>query len=275
MKKYLFASLSLVTPFVLSNAFAANTTTFTAAQQEKIGEIAAQYIINHPEVLIQAGQKLQQQQMKAQEKQQITAVLHAKKQLLSDPKTPTVGPSNAKVAVVEFFDYQCVFCSKVAPAIEKIMKDNPKVKFVFKDFPIFGQRWPTSTYAAEVGLVAYKQGGAKMYMNYHNGIYATGKDEGKLTNKDVDMVAKKAGVDLTKDKTLLSAGKTPPPSIQANFQLAGEALGLRGTPALVIMPTSGANEKNVTVFAGYPANPQGGTAAAVTAIQQAIDKASQ
>ncbi|ODN41815.1 DsbA family protein [Piscirickettsia litoralis] len=273
MKKYLISSL--IAPFALSSAFAASTTPFTPAQQEKIGEIAAQYIIDHPEVLIKASQKLQEQQMKAQEKQQITAAIKASKQLLNDPKTPVVGPKDAKVAVIEFFDYQCAYCSKVAPAIEKVMTDNPKIKFVFKDFPIFGQRWPTSTYAAEMGLVAYKQGGAKMYIAYHNGIYATGKDEGKLTNKDVDAVAKKAGVNLNKDKALLSAGKTPPPSIQANFQLAGGELGFRGTPAIIVMPTSGANENNVTVFAGYPANPQEGTPAAAAAIQQAIDKASQ
>ena len=56
--------------------------------------------------------------------------------LLNDADTPAFGPENARVAVIEFFDYQCIHCSSVAPELEKVMKTHPDVRYVFKEWPI-------------------------------------------------------------------------------------------------------------------------------------------
>lgn len=211
---------------------------------------------------------------KEQEKKTTSQVIQDSSQLINDPNTPHVGPKDAKVAVIEFFDYQCAFCSLVAPAIEQSMTHNPNVKFVFKDYPIFGQRWPESYYAADVGLVAFQQGGSALYKKYHDGIFATGHDEGKLTKDDINQAAKQAGVDLSKaNKDAL--GDTPstlPETILKSSQL-GQKLGFQGTPAIIVMPTQNATIDNTTIFFGYPANPQAGPKAAAAAIDAAIMKA--
>ncbi len=193
------------------------------------------------------------------------AALKYSNELLNDAATPTVGPKDAKVAVVEFFDYNCAFCSKVAPQVEKLMATNTKVKFIFKNYPIFASRFESSQYAAEVGQLAYKQGGAKLYIAYHNGVYATGKDEGKLKNSDVDNVAKMVGIKLSTNKAELTNAKIED-QIKSNIKLAGKNLGLFGTPAFIIMPTSGANAMNTTVVPGF---------ASEQSLQEAITKASK
>lgn len=209
-------------------------------------------------------QKAQVQQQQEQTKMQ-AAVLEQSAKLLNDPNTPTVGPNDAKVAVIEFFDYQCAYCSKVAPEIEALIPANPNVKFIFKDYPIFAERWEASKYAAEVGLAAYQQGGADLYIKYHNAIFATGKDEGKLKNVDIDTVAKQVGVKLSANKSELTGANTED-QIKSNMTLASKDLGIMGTPAFIIMPTTGANASNTTVVPGF---------ASEESLQQAIDKASK
>ena len=114
--------------------------------------------------------------------------------LLQDPDTPAFGPEKAKVAVIEFFDYQCVFCNRFAPELEKVMKAQPDVRYVFKEWPIFGSRWPESLQAAQQGLSVWKQKGAQAYVTYHNALYATGHNEGALTESDIRAAASKAGL---------------------------------------------------------------------------------
>ncbi|MFH0258513.1 DsbA family protein [Vibrio rumoiensis] len=235
----------LILPFALAvvsqGASAANTTTFTPEQEAKIGEIAAQYLVDHPEFLIQASQKLQQKQLEEQANAQKSAVLSNKEKLLNDASTPFTGPKTAKVNVIEFFDYQCVYCYRISSTIESLQKQYPEVRFIFKETPIFGSRWEPSKYAAQMGLEVFAQKGSKAYEQYHNGIYATGLNEGKLTKTAVDTQAKKAGVALEQFK--------PTENYQKNLQLFSQ-LGFKGTPALVVLPTEGATTENTYVING-------------------------
>lgn len=59
-------------------------------------------------------------------------------QIQNDPVAPTVNPKGADVTLVMFTDYQCPFCRKVHPVLEQLQRDDPKVKIVYRDWPIFG-----------------------------------------------------------------------------------------------------------------------------------------
>ncbi|WP_119343276.1 thioredoxin domain-containing protein [Facilibium subflavum] len=231
---------------------------FEAGSQGKDGKFDMQK-------MQQIMQNFQQQLMAKQQQKQVAAVLDNTKMLLNNPQTPVVGPKDAKVAVIEFFDYNCMFCSKIAPVMEKIMDNNPNVKYVFKEFPIFGKRWDSSQYGAEMGIATYMLKGSEGYLKYHNAVFATGDDEGKLTIEEIKKAAQNAGVDLDKAQTLIKAKKVTE-NIDQDMQLGLKELGIQGTPAIIVMPVSGANAQNTTVIPGYA--PQ-------SSIQSAIDKASK
>lgn len=229
---------------------------FTPAQEARIGEIAKDYLLAHPEVLAEVSQKLQAQQQEKQQQAMTTAVIQHQEALLNDKGTPSYGPADAKVTVVEFFDYQCIYCARLAPELGKVIKANPKVRFVFKEFPIFGQRWPASLNAAKTGLQVWKQKGADAYLNYHNAIYATGHNEGKLTDADISAAAEAVKFDA----------KTAP-DVQGTLDginTLAQELGFSGTPALVVLPSAGTSADNVTVIPGYTG---------ATPLQQAISHA--
>lgn len=213
---------------------------FSPEQEARIGEIAADYLVSHPEILVTVSQKLQEQQEARKQKMFALSVMENQANLLHDPDTPAYGPDNAKVAVIEFFDYQCVFCSRFAPELEKVMKAQPDVRYLFKEWPIFGGRWEASLQAAQQGLTVWQKKGPQAYVTYHNAIYATGHNEGKLTAEDIHGAASKAGLaaSVPGDHTA---------SLEKNSNLA-EALGLTGTPGIVVMPVSGATPDTITVF---------------------------
>lgn len=84
---------------------------FTPEQEARIGELAAGYLVTNPEVLVTVSQKLQDQQQLRKQKLYALNVMEHQTELLQDPDTPTTGPKGARVAVIEFFDYQCVVCA--------------------------------------------------------------------------------------------------------------------------------------------------------------------
>ncbi|EKZ6361293.1 thioredoxin domain-containing protein [Klebsiella aerogenes] len=226
----------------LTSAADAPAATFTAEQEARIGKIAADYLVAHPEVLLQASQKLQQIQAEQQASAATQAVIKNADKLTQDKATPTYGPANGKVTVIEFFDYQCIYCSRLAPVMEQVIKDHPQTRFAFKEWPIFGSRWATSLDAAKTGLQIYQQKGAEAYLTYHNGVYATGHNEGKLTAADIQQQAKKVNFDAKKAADV-------EPALENINQLAQE-IGLSGTPGVIVMPTTGATEATITVFPG-------------------------
>ncbi|AIJ06751.1 MULTISPECIES: thioredoxin domain-containing protein [Edwardsiella] len=223
------------------------TDDFTPEQVAAIGKIAGEYVASHPQVLLAANQRLQDERRQAQRRVMVQAALGHQKALLRNADTPALGPQTAKVAVIEFFDYQCIYCAKMAPLVDDVVTANPSVRFIFKAFPIFASRWPASQAAAAAGQAVWASKGAEGYRAYHNGLFATGKNEGNLATADIDQLLAVQGIVLD-----AQGHRTPDTylaQIAANIQL-GQALGLSGTPAFVVMPQEGANVDNTLVLPG-------------------------
>ncbi|KFC76696.1 thioredoxin domain-containing protein [Buttiauxella agrestis] len=259
MKKIKLLSIVVTSYIALVSAASASAPLFTPAQEAWIGEIAADYLVSHPEILVQVSQKLQTQQRERQQQVFSIKVMDNQNALLTDPDTPVIGPEDAPVAVIEFFDYQCVHCSHMAPDIEEVMKQQSSVRYLFKEWPIFGDRFENSRKAAERGVAIWKAAGPDAYLTYHNGIYDTGNIEGALTLDDISQATRAA------------LGKKPFPesdqmaALARNDELA-RTLGLTGTPGLIVMPVRQATPKNITVFPGTATAEQ---------LKIAIDKARQ
>lgn len=244
MKKTLIALAMLGT--MSMNAFAADIdfSKLTEKDKEEIGKIASEYIIKNPVVLVKASQELQKQQQDKQQeelKKSAQTAVDNKEELLNDKNTPFTGAKDAEIAVVEFFDYNCVYCSKSAPELKEVMKNNPNVKFVFKEMPIFSNRFPESKYAAETGMRVLAEKGSEAYVTYHNAIYDTGHFEGNLTKADVDASAKLAGVD-----TSVKAKKDYSEQIAKNMALSAK-IKISGTPAFIFMKTKDTTVDNTLV----------------------------
>ncbi|ORM81493.1 hypothetical protein HA42_10500 [Pantoea deleyi] len=217
---------------------------FTPEQEARIGEVAKAYLLQHPELLIEVDQKLQKMQYDNQINAMTAAVIHHQSALLNDQNNPVVGPADARVAVIEFFDYQCSVCARQAPIMQSLMKSHPQTRFIFREWPIFGYRWKASFQAAETGLTIWQQKGADAYLKYHDALFATGHIEGALTQKDISRAASVAGAAKLKARSQAMLD-----TLSGTDELA-KNLGFQGTPGIVVMPLSGATAENVTIFPG-------------------------
>ncbi|RWG19709.1 MAG: DsbA family protein [Mesorhizobium sp.] len=191
--------------------------------QDELDQRIHDYILAHPEVLVQALQSLDQRQREAQAAQ-VKQVLKARADdLLRDKQSPVGGNAEGNVTLVEFFDYNCPYCRMMAPIMDQAVAGDPQLRIVYKEFPILG---PDSVFAAKAALAADKQG---KYAAFHKALYGS---KTRVTEAAVLKIAADAGLDVERMKTDMQQ-----PDIQAsidrNTELA-QALGITGTPGFVI-----------------------------------------
>lgn len=220
---HLFSSVVITSALVAGSALADNANQFNPAQTQQIQQIVHDYLVKNPQVLVEASQALQQQQMQQMQKQATKGIAANIKDLFNNAASPVSGNPNGTATVVEFFDYQCPHCKDMAAIIEQLSKQDPQLRIVYKELPIFGE---TSEYAAKAALAAQKQG---KYVVFHNALM---KDTNALSKDEVLKDAKAVGLNV---EELTKAINDPAiaAQIKDNYTLA-KALELVGTPAFVI-----------------------------------------
>jgi protein-disulfide isomerase len=142
-----------------------------------------------------------------------------------DPDTPVLGNPNGNLTVVEFFDYQCPYCRKLAPELAQVVKDDGQIRIVLKDWPIFGD---ASVLAAKLALAARYQ---DKYAQAHDALIAA---DGKLDATRIDDLMTKAGVDVARAKADLETNRKSIEAVLARNNAQAEAFGFEGTPGFIV-----------------------------------------
>jgi protein-disulfide isomerase len=198
-----------------------------AKDRPQIEAIIKEYLLKNPEILRDAMMELQKREAEVEAKQRAVAVKTHQKLIYDSPRGVVVGNRAGDVTVVEFFDYNCGYCKRALDDMTALMKADPKLKFVLKEFPVLG---PGSTEAAKVAIAVRMQDkdGSK-YLDFHRRLL-TGR--GEANGARALAAAKDAGLDMTQiEKDLKSE------EIQATLVESGtlaDALGISGTPSYVI-----------------------------------------
>jgi protein-disulfide isomerase len=145
--------------------------------------------------------------------------------VLRDPDIPALGNPKGDISIVEYFDYQCPFCRKVAPELMGVVRDDGKVRFVLKDWPILGG---VSVYAAKLVLAA------KYQDKYEAAHFALISSTVKLSEASVNDLLRKAGVDVDRARSDMEANKASLEALLARNDGQAKAFGFRGTPGFII-----------------------------------------
>ena len=200
---------------------------FSPAQRGSIETIVHDYLLAHPEVLQEAMAELERRQGEAEaEKHKVAVKEHAEK-LFSSPNQVTLGNPNGNVTFVEFFDYNCGYCKRAMDDMLTLMKDDPKLKVVLKEFPVLG---PGSLEAARVAVAVRMQDkSGKKYLEFHTKLLG---GRGAADEAHALAVAKDIGMNMTQLQKDMK-GPEVKATLDEDFKLA-EALGLNGTPSYVI-----------------------------------------
>src|SRR5215467_10682690 len=145
--------------------------------------------------------------------------------VLRDPEIPVLGNPQGDLTVVEYFDYQCPYCKKIAPEIAKVVREDGKIRLVLKDWPIFG---PISKSAAELALAAKYQ---NKYQEAHDALIGAKE---KLSDANVSELLTKAGVDVEKANQDLQAHQKTIEDVLVHNNAQADAFGFQGTPGFIV-----------------------------------------
>lgn len=218
----LASSMIFSTPAMAEKQPASSGTPIT---REELPALVKQVLLSDPTIMSEVVEKMQANQegmMVAKAKEEIAK---NKKELFSDPTSPTVGPANADVTFVEFFDYHCGYCKQALTSVSRLMDSDKKVRFIFKEYPILSE---DSRLASKAALAVYRLDKDK-YFDFHKAMFAV---NGTITENVILAEAKKLGIDEDKLKKEMSH-----PELEAildkNRQL-GATIGAVGTPSIII-----------------------------------------
>ncbi|MDB5663111.1 MAG: DsbA oxidoreductase [Sphingomonas bacterium] len=178
-------------------------------------KIVRDYILDHPEIIPEAMARLQ-------EREAAQKVSASRKALETPFAGAWAGSARPDVTLVEFFDYACGFCRSSIPDVDRLLKEDPSLRIVFRELPILSAQ---SEVAARVSLAAAKQG---RFIDFHRRLFAAGRPA------DPQIAAAQAaaglnGAAVARDK---NAGDVNS-ELAANLELA-RTLGLSGTPSFIV-----------------------------------------
>jgi protein-disulfide isomerase len=210
---------------------ASTPSALTDAQRAAVEDVIKDYLTKkNPEVLMEAMQELQKRQVADSQAKSKAALSTSHDKLYGDASSPIGGNPKGDVTVVEFFDYQCGYCKMSEPNIQKLLKEDKNVKFIYKDFPVLG---PSSTMAAKAALASVKQG---KYLQFHDALFSTAKFSHSANpaadEEAVFKAAREVGLDVDKLKKDMDDAEITK-IVEGNVAL-GTEIGARGTPTFII-----------------------------------------
>jgi protein-disulfide isomerase len=216
-----------LTSLVMGSALPVAGQSFTPTQRGEIEAIVRDYLVRNPEVLQDVMTELEKRQSAADAEKAKTAIKKSSDLLFNSPRHAVIGNPQGDVTVVEFFDYNCGFCKRALADLLELMKNDPKIKVVLKEFPVLGEG---SVDAARVALAALLQDkSGKKYFDLHQRLLAS---RGPIDKARALAAAKETGLDVARIERDM-VGEEVRAAISESMKLA-ETLNLNGTPSYVI-----------------------------------------
>lgn len=217
---------SVMILLLLPQALQAQQSRFSAEEEAAIGDIVRDYLLEHPEVILEAIEILQQREEQQAVSDRRDAISQAENQLYFDAASPIAGNPDGDVTIVEFFDYNCPYCKRVTPEIFSLLAQDGNIRYIAKEWPIFG---PDSEFAARAALASERQG---QYARFHQALMAI---RGPANPQTVRRAAEEIGLDWDRLEADM-ADEAITEALARNQALAMQ-IGVQGTPAMIIGET--------------------------------------
>ncbi len=191
----------------------------TKEQQEAVRILVRDTLVSNPDILLEAQQAYEAKQIRAQNEN----VAKSWDKLVKEEAQISFGPQNAKVTIIEFFDYKCGPCHAAMPWLADTMKKHPEYRYIFKEFPILT---PQSRIAARAAMASHTQ---NKYREFH---IALMQATGELNPDQIMQIAASVGIDTAK---LTKEMAKPIYEERLNkIQTQAQEVGVNGTPGFII-----------------------------------------
>ena len=189
-------------------------------------EVIAKWVEANPQAIINSVQNMQKKMMEEQTKNAQKNIGQKQNELFNDENSPQYAPQGYDVSIVEFYDYACGYCKKAQATVDELIKADPKLRVIYRDFPILGEAsFEMAKVSIAVNLIA-----PNSFRKFHDALMKT-NDKGK---KAALNAAKSAGVDTKKIEDTLKNDKDKIEKILQDNLSLGSSVGITGTPGFII-----------------------------------------
>lgn len=218
--------LALTAFAVASPALAFDITAMTDAERAAFNQAVRDYLVQNPDVLVEAYATLQRQEEAAQADREQAALADNHDAIFNDANSWVGGNPDGDVTVVEFIDYRCGYCRKAWEEVDELVKEDGKIRFVLKEYPILGEG---SVLSSRFAIAVRMLHGDEAYKAAHDALLTLRADPSAET---LGRLAGELGLDPAPLLAKMDSDEVTA-IIQANHALA-DTLGISGTPTFVI-----------------------------------------
>ncbi|MEJ2021612.1 MAG: DsbA family protein [Maritimibacter sp.] len=219
-------ALTLAAGLAASPALAFDINAMSDAEREAFRAEIRAYMLDNPEIIMEAVQILDQRQAEAKAANDTALIMTNQEDIYNDGFSYVGGNPEGDVTLVEFFDYRCTYCKQAFPDLEELIKADGNIRVIYKEFPILGE---DSVLASRFAVSAKLIGGDEAYAPLHNALMSM---RANVTEASLVSAADKLGL----DGDAILAGMSDPQVDQIigeNHSLA-QRLQVSGTPGFVL-----------------------------------------
>lgn len=210
-------------------ALAFDPAAMSTAEKDAFGAAVRSYLVENPEVLMEAIGVLEKRQMDTQASAESDILRDNKAALRNSPDDWAGGNLEGDVTVVEFLDYRCGYCRKAWSEVEDLVEKDGNVRVVYKEFPILSE---DSLISSKFAIAVRRVAGDEAYKKAHDLLITM---QGPASDPALKEMAEEIGVDFDKVAPEMESAEVAA-IIEANRKLA-EQLQIQGTPTFVINDT--------------------------------------
>ena len=223
--RHLIAGTALLAATALP-ALAEGLTDMSAAEREAFRAEVRAFLLENPEVLVEAMNELQTREQAAAIEQDKVLLADNHDAIFNDPASWVGGNPEGDITVVEFIDYRCGYCRKAWEEVDQLVEGDGNIRFVLKEFPILGEG---SVLSSRFAISVLQLHGGEAYKQAHDALLSLRAD---ATPESLRSVAEEMG--LNADEIMAHMDKPEVTKvIEDNHKLA-ETLQISGTPTFVI-----------------------------------------
>ena len=224
---------ALMTAALMAAALAApaaafDPATMTDAERGAFGEAVRDYIMQNPEVLVEALNAMEAKRLANEAENDKLLVAANKAEIFEDGHSWIGGNPDGDLTIVEFIDYRCGYCRSIAPQVDKVVAEDGNIRLILKEFPILGQE---SDLASRYAIAVKQLAGGDSYKTVHDKLYEM---RGAVTIESLNGLSQELGLDADAIVQRMNTEEVSA-EIRKNRQLA-EKMQIMGTPTFVIGP---------------------------------------
>lgn len=200
--------------------------TMTDAERSAFRAEVRAYLMENPEVLMEAIGVLEQREQAAKATNDVTLAQTYAGQLHDDPNSWVGGNLEGDITIVEFMDYKCGYCKKAYPEVAHLLTTDGNIKYIVKEFPILGDQ---SMLAAQFAIATKIVAGDEAYETVHNTLM---EFRGDVSQASLDRLAESLDLDVASITIEMNGAEVA--KIINDNRLLGQAMQISGTPTFVV-----------------------------------------